>query len=127
MDADICCQSARFCQITLPGYKIPAATGGDVGEVDIELRRARGEGQGGISDWWLVEIRWLVDGGCVNLLFEGDDGGVVAQLKNSVNLSPDSFSISFNASTFQGFKTSGFSQIASAPTLRAKRIWASWR
>ena len=45
----------------------------------------------------------------------------------ALTLRPVSVSISFSASTFQGFRTIGFSQTASAPTRSAKRIWASCR
>jgi len=63
----------------------------------------------------------------LDLLAQGDDGGVHAELEDGVDLAPSVPLDFLNAVDVPGFSTMGFSQMASAPVRSANRMWESCR
>ena len=91
----------------LPRHVVPGAARGDVGQADVVRRAGRSAAS---------RSRSAISSGCSAQLQHGVDAACRSRARAPAS-----------ASRFHGLMTSGFSQIASAPTRSASRMCASCR
>ncbi len=101
MNADIGGNTSGFMNISFPGSIIPVSAACNIGKIKIMFYR-------------MLAVVYPV--------FEVNQYRMKSELKDIIYF-PVIFFFNFRkASIFQGFSTSGFSQMALAPDLSAKRI-----